>query len=343
MLRLRPAALASRRLASRSLPVRRKLQRQAGDAAPHGSPSADALPGHEYISSAAARRLATERMSRASAALREAMHSREEMRRQFAQALNERSRRIAAGSLGALALLGGVVYVYRKQAKEAVVEELSDVATKTLSDSQMQQQAAQVTMATLQALLEDRATVERAAEFLTQLAEHPGARAAVVALLVDALKRKEVLQEALALTLWVLDDERCREHLVGALVAALATDTFRAAAGEFAVHWLARDEVCRPAQLALRSPALTRARRNSGARGGVRLASLGVAASPRRSRGAREHGRARQVAARHAASAGEDGRAPVGGSARHPLDAEEQVGGQPGDATAEAQDGDVAA
>ena len=342
MLRLRPAALASRRLASRSLPVRRMLQRQAGDAAPHGSPSADALPGHEYISSAAARRLATERMSRASAALREAMHSREEMRRQFAQALNERSRRIAAGSLGALALLGGVVYVYRKQAKEAVVEELSDVATKTLSDSQMQQQAAQVTMATLRTLLEDRATVGRAAEFLTQLAEHPGARAAVVALLVDALKRKEVLQEALALTLWVLDDERCREHLVGALVAALGTDTFRAAAGEFAVHWLARDEVCRrPSTRCDRRP--SRARRNSGARGGVRLAPLGVAASPRRSRGAREHGRARQIAARHAAPAGEDGRAPVGGGARHPLDAEEQVGGQPGDATAEAQDGDVAA
>ena len=49
--------------------------------------------------------------------------------------------------------------------------------------------------------------------------------------------------QALGLTLWVLNDERTRENLVSALIAALTNDRFRAAASDFAVEWLERPEV----------------------------------------------------------------------------------------------------
>ena len=51
-------------------------------------------------------------------------------------------------------------------------------------------------------------------------------QSALVSLLVTALKRPEVLEEALALTMWVLDDNRAREKLVSALISALQNERF---------------------------------------------------------------------------------------------------------------------
>jgi hypothetical protein len=79
--------------------------------------------------------------------------------------------------------------------------------------------------------------------FLSQVAEHEQTRAALISLLVQALKSPAVLQEALNLTLWVLDDAKAREHLVSALIAALNNERFMSAAADFAVRWISDDAV----------------------------------------------------------------------------------------------------
>lgn len=112
------------------------------------------------------------------------------------------------------------------------MDELSDVATRSLGDEKMQAQATKATMQTLQVLLADETTVHRTVQFLTMVAEHPDTRAALIKLLVEALKCEAVLNEALALTLWVLDDQRSREHLVDALLYALQSADFLQGAGQ---------------------------------------------------------------------------------------------------------------
>ena len=69
----------------------------------------------------------------------------------FNQTLEHRSRRLAAGTVGFAVGLASVMYLSRSQVKEAVVEEISDVATRSLGDEKMQLQAQQMTMQTLQA------------------------------------------------------------------------------------------------------------------------------------------------------------------------------------------------
>ncbi|KAL1523215.1 hypothetical protein AB1Y20_018167 [Prymnesium parvum] len=171
------------------------------------------------------------------------MHTREELRQTFLHALEARSRRLALASASVIAACGVVFYWNRQQAKERVVEQISDVATLTLGDQKMQAQAQQATMQTLQALLGDQATLQRCVHFLSAVAQHDETRRALIALLVEALKSGAVLHEALELTLWVLDDQRCREHLVGALVSALKSEEFLDGAGYFASLWLERPDV----------------------------------------------------------------------------------------------------
>ena len=131
----------------------------------------------------------------------------------------------------------------RKETKEAVVQELSDVASRSLGEQNMQAQAAMVTIQTLQALLEHGETVQRSVTFLSAVAEHEQTREALIKLLVSALKDKAVVNEALELVLWVLDDKNAREHLVSALIAALNNERFLQAASEFAAQWLSKEEV----------------------------------------------------------------------------------------------------
>merc|ERR1719424_2602632 len=109
-------------------------------------------------------------------------------------------------------------------ARAAVVEELSDVASRSLSDEKMQAQAQLVTIQTLQALLEHGETVQRSVSFLSAVAEHEQTREALTSLLVSALKSPAVINEALELVLWVLDDARAREHLVDALISSLENE-----------------------------------------------------------------------------------------------------------------------
>ena len=61
------------------------------------------------------------------------LYSREEMAVMFNQTLEHRSRRLAAGTVGFAVGLAGVMYLSRSQVKEAVVEEISDVATRSLA------------------------------------------------------------------------------------------------------------------------------------------------------------------------------------------------------------------
>ena len=213
-------------------------------------PASRVTQGSPAASSSASEGLADAAMARANAA-GQALHdavssaevSRAELRKTFMQAMEDRSRRLAAASLGVLVVCCCFFYSYRKQARARVVDELSDVAARSLGDEKMQAQAQQVTMQTLQALLGDKATVARSVEFLSAVAEHPSTRHALIGLLVEALKSEAVLQEALALTMWVLDDARAREHLVGALLNALKNADFLEGAGKFAVEWLDRPEV----------------------------------------------------------------------------------------------------
>ena len=170
-------------------------------------------------------------------------YSREEMAALFNQTLEHRSRRLAAGFFGFAVGLAGVMHYFRTDVKETVSVELSDVATRALGDEKMQQQAQQVTMQTLQALFVDEATVQHSVKFLTDVAAHPATRQALITLLVEALKNEAVLNEALALTLWVLDDERTRTHVNEALMAVISSDAFLDVAAKFAVRWLATDQV----------------------------------------------------------------------------------------------------
>ena len=177
------------------------------------------------------------------AARRLLYYSREEMAAMFNQQLELRSRRLAAGFVGFAIGLAGVIYLSRSQVKHVVIEEISDVATRSLGADKMQQQAQQMTMQTLQALLQDEATVQHSVKFVSEVAAQPATRQALIALLVEALKSEAVLSEALALTLWVLDDDKARAHLNGALMSAISSDAFLDVAAKFAVRWLAEDVV----------------------------------------------------------------------------------------------------
>lgn len=169
--------------------------------------------------------------------------SREELHRIMNETLSMRSRRLALALGAGTCTLGGVLWIYRHETKKAVAEELSDVASRSLGDEKMQAQAAMVTIQTLQALLQHGETVDRSVTFLSQVAAHEQTREALIGLLVTALKSPPVLQQALDLTLWVLDDARAREHLVSALIAALKSERFLAAASDFAARWLEDEKV----------------------------------------------------------------------------------------------------
>ena len=161
----------------------------------------------------------------------------------FNQTLELRSRRLAAGFVGFAIGLAGVVYISRSQVKHVVIEEISDVATRSLGADKMQQQAQQMTMQTLQALLQDETTMQHSVKFVSEMAAQPATRQALIALLVEALKSEAVLSQALALTLWVLDDDKARAHLNGALMSAISSEAFLDVAAKFAVRWLAEDAV----------------------------------------------------------------------------------------------------
>ena len=177
------------------------------------------------------------------AARRVLYYSREEMAVMFNQTLELRSRRLAAGFIGFAIGLAGVIYVSRSQVKHVVIEEISDVATRSLGDDKMQKQAQQMTMQTLQALLQDEATVQHSVKFVSEVAAQPATRQALIALLVEALKSETVLSQALALTLWVLDDDKARKHLNGALMSAISSEAFLDVAAKFAVRLLAEEAV----------------------------------------------------------------------------------------------------
>jgi len=150
-------------------------------------------------------------------------HQREELLRLFKQTLDARSRRLTAAVLGAVLTVGGIVFFNRHRAREVVKDELSHAASGMLGDEKMQLQTTALTLQTLQALLEDPGTQRRSVEFIAALSADATTRAALMGLLVAALKEPAVLQEALTLTLWVLDRDDTREHFVNALVAALKT------------------------------------------------------------------------------------------------------------------------
>ena len=226
------------------------------------------------------------------------------LRAMLQDTLNTRSQKMALRVAAAALALGTFIFVYRNETKKAVVEELSDVATRSLSDEKMQAQAAHVSIQTLQALLEHGETVQRSVTFLSAVAEHEQTRTALIALLVQALKSPAVLEEALNLVLWILDNEQggdaflracgragarycfccapsrvlarvhaprsllafmlvwvlsrrvsricpCAPHVLGAarenvascLIASLQNARFQEAAAEFAVRWLAHEDV----------------------------------------------------------------------------------------------------
>ena len=108
------------------------------------------------------------------------------------ETLQSRSRSTLYAIAAACVGLGCVIFVFRKETKEAVVQELSDVASRSLGEQNMQAQAAMVTIQTLQALLEHGETVQRSVTFLSAVAEHEQTREALIKLLVSALKDKAV-------------------------------------------------------------------------------------------------------------------------------------------------------
>ena len=183
--------------------------------------------------------------------------SREELHRIMNETLQNRSRKFALSAAAGTAVVALVAYYYRKEGRAAVVEEISDVASRSLSDQKMQAQAQLVTIQTLQALLAHSETVHRTVAFLSQVSEHEQTREAVVNLLVTALKNPAVLEEALQLVLWILDDSRARENLVTCLISALTNPRFEAAAAEFAVRWLADESVSNKVSEVFKDASLT--------------------------------------------------------------------------------------
>ena len=173
----------------------------------------------------------------------QAFRSTDELRRIVHETLVSRSRRLWAGGVAVAAVLGVTMFIYRKETKQAVATELSDVASRSLGDEKVQAQAQMATIQTLKGLLEHKETVQRSADFLANVAQHEQTKEALVELLVQALKTRAVVDEALALTLWVLNNDAARENLVGALVSALCSDRFQDAASDFVVRFFAREEV----------------------------------------------------------------------------------------------------
>ena len=250
------ATTAARRpgaLLSVGRPPARRFAEQAGKPSGNKSPSggsesASAGAAAEsttasYMRTAADYSRAFTKMPNSSMEVLQYMQTREDMRRIMNEILQNRSRRlgiaVGASACGLLAFL----FLYGKETKKAVVEEISDVASRSLGDEKMQAQAQLVTIQTLQALLEHGETVQRSVAFLSAVADHEQSREALITLLVSALKSPSVVNEALELVLWVLDDARCREHLVDALIAALQNERFLDAAAEFATRWIAHEDV----------------------------------------------------------------------------------------------------
>ena len=165
-------------------------------------------------------------------ALEEAMYSREEMRAMVTTMMRERSRARRARARSSRSASSAASATPTTRVKEVVVDELSDVGSRSLGDTKMQAQAQQVTIQTLNALLEDEGTQQRAATFVAAVAQ-PAARQALVGALVDALKSRPVLDEALALTkaCSARPPGHAREKLVDATCrAALASASCRAPA-----------------------------------------------------------------------------------------------------------------
>lgn len=199
--------------------------------------------GSSYVEEAAAR--VREAASSSAAAGFSLGHTptREELRRIVNDTLVSRSRKLAVVAGGVTVAIGLTMYVFRKETKEAVATELSDVASRSLGDEKMQAQAQLATIQTLKALLEHPETVQRTVDFVAKVAEHEQTKVALIDLLVLALKNRAVIDEALALTNWVLNDESARENLVGALISALCSERFEAAASDFVVRFFVRPEV----------------------------------------------------------------------------------------------------
>mmetsp|Transcript_26830 Transcript_26830/g.53562 ORF Transcript_26830/g.53562 Transcript_26830/m.53562 type:complete len:526 (-) Transcript_26830:161-1738(-) len=182
-----------------------------------------------------------------------AQYSKADLRRIVGDALFQRTLKFWAGVAAFLVgSYGLVAVVYPQEARVAIASELSDVASRSLADERMQDQAAE----TVRALVSDEGTVRRAAEFVQKVAADEGTRQALADLLARALKDPAVMGRALDLVHWILQNPAARENLVGTLMAALQNETFVAAAGDFAVVWLGRPEVLKIVTDVLRDASL---------------------------------------------------------------------------------------
>eukprot|EP00588_Corethron_pennatum_P010128 CAMPEP_0194273186 /NCGR_PEP_ID=MMETSP0169-20130528/6583_1 /TAXON_ID=218684 /ORGANISM="Corethron pennatum, Strain L29A3" /LENGTH=521 /DNA_ID=CAMNT_0039016065 /DNA_START=121 /DNA_END=1686 /DNA_ORIENTATION=- len=182
-----------------------------------------------------------------------AQYSKADLRRIVGDALFQRTLKFWAGVAAFLVgSYGLVAVVYPQEARVAIASELSDVASRSLADERMQDQAAE----TVRALVSDEGTVRRAAEFVQKVAADEGTRQALADLLARALKDPAVMGQALDLVHWILQNPAARENLVGTLMAALQNETFVAAAGDFAVVWLGRPEVLKIVTDVLRDASL---------------------------------------------------------------------------------------
>eukprot|EP00587_Corethron_hystrix_P004259 CAMPEP_0113310298 /NCGR_PEP_ID=MMETSP0010_2-20120614/7999_1 /TAXON_ID=216773 ORGANISM="Corethron hystrix, Strain 308" /NCGR_SAMPLE_ID=MMETSP0010_2 /ASSEMBLY_ACC=CAM_ASM_000155 /LENGTH=398 /DNA_ID=CAMNT_0000165725 /DNA_START=371 /DNA_END=1567 /DNA_ORIENTATION=- /assembly_acc=CAM_ASM_000155 len=132
-----------------------------------------------------------------------------------------------------------VAFVYPQEARATIASELSDVASRSLADERMQDQA----ISTIQALVSDEETVQRTVEFVQKVVQNEPTRDALVDLLVRALRDPAVMQQALGLVHWILQNPDARKNLVGALNAAITSESFLSAAGVFGALWVHRPEV----------------------------------------------------------------------------------------------------
>jgi uncharacterized membrane-anchored protein YjiN (DUF445 family) len=142
--------------------------------------------------------------------------------------------RILAGVVGGSVLL---TWLFQKQIKGFFSEHGAEVASQSLSSSNVQTSAGDLSKAVIQQVLQDPKSSDMAVQFLTQLSQRPDTRRMVVELVVSVLNdeqtKQQVSQLAREQVAWyLLNDPQTLENVVTMFTRALMSNQTLASSNE---------------------------------------------------------------------------------------------------------------
>ena len=140
----------------------------------------------------------------------------------FAMKAAERLRFTKGVLLGLTLLLAaaGGVWLFRDDVKTTTAEQVADVAKRSLADTEVQQQAHELSQEVVHRILTDPTVLSTALRFTTSLLHEPHTQAALSALLRSLLRDESTMQEAQSFSAQLVD-RLCHSESVQRLTADL--------------------------------------------------------------------------------------------------------------------------